>query len=173
MRSVGLRQGRPGESPGGTLGQNSYSPNRSEGWGSVHSAPGGNGFYVLGLGVGGQWAGHRRVMGRAVGMARRVPVFLRQRSGCAYAVDRCLSWARESWWWRTQNCTILPPFVQTVQAFIDNSDKGCCSLSGYFLLLRDVVKVGVYVWYLDVWMKKHLVESDVCDLLNFGSEKFD
>ena len=37
--------------------------------------PAGSGFYVLGLGVGGQWAGHRRVGGGAVGMARRVPVF--------------------------------------------------------------------------------------------------
>ena len=67
----------------------------------------------------------------------------------------------------------MPPFVQTVQPFIDNSDKGRRGLSGYFLLLRDVVEVGVYGWYLDARMKKHLVEGDARDLLNFGLEKFD
>ena len=59
----------------------------------------------------------------------------------------------------------MPPFVQTVQPFIGNSDKGRRGLSGYFLLLRGVVKFGVYGLYLDVRMKKHLVEGDASDFL--------
>ena len=53
----------------------------------------------------------------------------------------------------------MPPFVQTVQPFIDNSDKGRRGLSGYFLLLRGVVKVGAYGWYLDVRMKNKIRHS--------------
>lgn len=53
----------------------------------------------------------------------------------------------------------MPPFVQTVQPFIGNSDKGRRGLSGYFLLLRGVVKVGAHGWHLDVRMKNKIRHS--------------